>query len=56
MEKIKTTNYTADKLWKTIEDVEKLENKEDLIRNWVSNSDLSLTWDNGQTEPLASFV
>ena len=56
MKKIKTTNYTADKLWNTIDELETLENKEDLIRNWVSNSDISLTWDDGQVEPLVSYV
>lgn len=56
MEKIKTTNYTADKLWSTIEELEKLESKDEIIRNWVSNSDLTLTWNNGQVEPLVAFV
>lgn len=56
MEKIKTTNYTAEKLWTSIDELVKIENKDDIIRNWVSNSDLTLTWDNGQVEPLVAFV
>lgn len=55
MSKIKTTNYTADKLWKVIDDLDKLEDQEDVLRTFASSSDLVFKHDDKSEEPLSVF-
>lgn len=55
MSKINTTNYTADRLWNTIEELKKLEDKPEVIRSWVSNSDITLKDRDGNEETLGAF-
>lgn len=53
--RIKTTNYTADKLWKTIDEVGKLEDRDDVLRTWISNSDITFKYEDGKEEDLSAF-
>ena len=55
MGKIKTANYTADKLWDTIEELKKLEDKPEVIRTWVSNSDITFKDNEGKEETIGAF-
>lgn len=55
MSKIKTTNYTADKLWNLIDELDKLEDKEDVLRTFASSSDLVFKHDDKSEEPLSAF-
>lgn len=55
MSKIKTTNYTADRLWETIEELKKLEDQPELIRTWVSNSDITFKDNEGKEETIGAF-
>lgn len=55
MSKIKTANYTADKLWETIEELKKLEDKPEVIRTWVSNSDITFKDNEGKEETIGAF-
>lgn len=55
MSKINTTNYTADRLWDTIEELKKLEDKPELIRTWVSNSDITFKDNEGKEETIGAF-
>ncbi|PUU98086.1 hypothetical protein DCD76_18910, partial [Acinetobacter baumannii] len=55
MSKINTTNYTADRLWTTIDELKKLEDKPEIIRTWVSNSDIIFKDTEGKEETLSAF-
>lgn len=55
MSKINTTNYTADRLWTTIDELKKLEDKPEIIRTWVSNSDIVFKDTEGKEETLGAF-
>lgn len=55
MSKITKTNYTADRLWDTIEELKKLEDKPEIIRTWVSNSDITFKDKEGKEETIGAF-